>query len=758
MTPASFLIGAGLKLGNELAGPIISQSMSEFREQIGWNDTARARKLLYSQQYGSTRLDLSGNYEPYRLNFEQCLTAFNQANWMRADNDEQARAAIWRRLQSNLRFIGVMTNSPYAGDNVPSNHAIRYNRAQEWMRLIDFSSNGPRVENMVHNYHRSLPLAADLKNVTDEELRFHLQRSEVRRKQDRDLIVYPFASWTMGEAAQLKWRAGLDNPTYQSLLASGGNIRPIDQEYADYLNRRIPDPVTLNRWDLARIWNPHIVQRLRLDYDFNSSPIATFFAGAQGVNQETLPFPNEPDGEKNWLRLAWRANRKVPSYSEARHLQFRLRDSGDGIAHTTDGDVPAWTNLHTKAVLEHGGMPSPIADQMVAAVTEPIPLSILEQVGAQVLEHPAMLRMAEQLYPGQPDWLKEALLDHGFDDRHAEMCEAVIRQMARDRAGTDQAGEKKAIRHQRRKIHLERYQLGLSQRSDVINQITDAKYTEDMAEDALINIDLEVELKLAATKLAALKDAYMTGQVNEQAARDKLRLLRINTVRANQYMEEWIWERTTNQKHQTTGDILQTMKAGLMSPQQAVMRLTNLGWRNPDAIAEVAVVQHDMQIAMMKAQAAAQAHQAALIQRQASQVQRAIKEAAKAKAKQVTDVENMNREQVQAVHAKLLAQADYYAKVHESNARYKAAEKKGNQDAMDAELQKQVAAYQRYLQAQTILLTETPGVANVIGPLDTHQAPGPDSGEATADEPAPATGPLEAPTEPARGDAEPPKA
>lgn len=745
-----------LSLGKELAGPIVSTEMGHFRNALGWNDIARARKLANAQNATSTVYNLSGNFWPFRLNFDQCLQVFNQLPWNRVDDDGNFENAAWKRLRSNLSWLGIRPNIPSGDGNLPPAAGQQRDLAEEWFRLIDMACQGPDLSAVIAAWHRSNGLIGQEKIIDDAHMNFSFQRAQVRKERDRYLMTWPFFPWTIPDAFRLRWIGHLDGQSQPTLLSAAGCGNTSDVTYAAALNRRLPAPETLVQWDAARLWDANIIRRLSLDDAFNQSSLAAYYAKTQGIDADATTFPDEPAGGGNFYKLAWRASRRLPSFAEAKQLQYRLRQGSGDPGDSVFPGVPVWTSADTRALLVHAGMPDPIARQLQYATAEPVPLHMLSVVLAGVLEQPSIKALAERLYPESSDWIKQALLDHGFTDEFCTLAEAALRQIAEDKHNSEMIASKKALRHQERQDALRLYEIGTKDRVQTSTKIVDPQYTQAMADTAMSNIDTAFTITTLEAKMTAAHEAYMTGQQDDSQIRTTLQGIGINANKALAYLDRWRWERTTNQKHQTTQEILAVMKAGLMSPAATVQRLTNLGWKNPDAIAEVALVQHEMQVSASKAAAAQQAHNAALARQAASQAQHQAQATQRAVAKAQATATKLSREALIAVHQKLVEQSKYFAQVHADNVAYAAAAKKNDQEKMDEELQKEVTAYHEYITAQIRLITEAPNVAKAIGPLDTRQAPGPQPSTQQPSPPGAAAGPTPTPPTSAGGNAQPP--
>jgi hypothetical protein len=727
-----FLGGMATASVKDLSGPIIGHGISTFRNQLGWNDVARGRAIMYRQNVDSTAQSNSDNFTPVRLSYDQALHAFNQGRWHMGDNDRAWQKREWERLRSNLKFVGINIDISEQVDNEQPQPGMLGMAAREWARQIELSSAGPPLHNVIHDYYRSHWLEEADRNVSERELNLHLRRASIRRQADRNIILEPFYHYSHVEAYRLKFMGLIDDGGKRSLLRADGCIRKEDQLYMEHLARPLPSFKDFLHWAEQGLWNEHNAELLHLDHGWLDSPIPDFFMRAYGIGVATVELPNEPDGEKDWTKLLYRSTRKVPSLGEAEHLQFRLRPSLANPDVSVIPGVPTWTKGHSVAALIHSGMPKDIAEQIVAASTKPMEMDFIGETISQALEHPSVMRLKHDLFGPGYQWLTDQLLDHGFDERWARLGTEVVVQIARGKAMAERNAKIKTIRQEFRDGVFKAYEQGTITRQDAVEATEHRQFTRNMATRECNNIDQKVIRDVNQIKIEGIKDAYMNGNLPGSQVQQQLMAIVVNPERVIQYMETWQWERTTKAKHLSTGEILAAMKAGLTTPAQAIMQLANLGWRNPDAIAEVALAQHQMQVAGAKQAAAAAARQAAMMQTQAHQAEVAKLKAQKEAQRLAKEQAGVSKLVAKANHKRLLGESKYYADIHQANARYKAAEKKGDQDLMDAEIQKSQVAYQRWLLSQIELITQAPEVANVVGPLQTEPTPNTGQGEGDA--------------------------
>lgn len=723
------LAGAGIGVFREVSGPMLSQSLADFRTAVGWNDIAQGRAVTYRQQFDSTVRRLNDNFTPIRFNLSQAIQQFNQGPWGRADADADLRRRLWNKLRSDLRWNGVDIGLQALFGGQGATGALDTPQATAWYRLIDMSSAAAPLSQVIHDYLRSEPLPAAERTVDERELRFNLQRAEFRRKEDRERLMNPFYKWSLADATRLWWMGLLDGATYSSLVSAAGVRQGRDASYLDQLQRLLPSSDQLLQWAGRRLWDEDVARRWQLDNNLDESPLAKFFAERQGVGYPVPRLPHQPPGTDDWLKLSWRALRPMPDFHMSRVLQFRLRPSPVAEGESVVPGSPPWSADDTREMLRLSGYSDPIIQRMMGVVHEPLNIRLINHILGPYSTHPEVRAEAARAFGPGADWVKMAMLDHGFSEPYAAVAAKGVYAQADDRDNAEKKQNEKALRAESRALALSEYRAGTLLAEDAGAAIRDDYFTLDMAREAIAMADREIHLGIVTAQIKAVKEGYFSGRLGVVQITQLLTNLGIVEIRRNQYISEWTWERTEKQRTLTTGEILAALKAGMMTPQEANMRLVNLGWIGSDAMLEVAMVEREIAATTAKLQATsllrAEKEQTAA----AKATLTAAAKTAAAQAKALKAAKKLTVQQVLALHQKLLNESSYFATVHLDNDAYNKAAAKGDEEKMQAELAKEVAAYQQWLIKQISLAAQSPEVSLEVGPIDTEPAPGPSPGQ-----------------------------
>lgn len=805
MNPVAFVVGEALSIGHGLVQPAVNLGLQEFRTSLGWNDLAIERGQAYNQQWISSdpgRITLTPlgarSFSPVKFNIAQAIQAYNQQPWHRFAEDSAEGRGMRSVLTEQLKFNGVNIDTVQLADGALQSHtdaaSMGNQLALQWRRLIDFSSAAPALPAVMHDYYRSLAFPLDERPVSERELFYNLQRAQYRRPEDRRQLLAPFARWSAIDALRMR-EADIVNPeVYRSLMQAAGLVRDDDHAFFRTLNRveptqmalalllrgrigpdeanrllalngvttqrgrdavlrsrfLLPDVATLQGWNVRNLWSDELQRRYDLDDGFQASPVAVFFSRIQGAGPPAEAEPGQPDGETDWLKLGYRASRPLPGFGEAAEMQWRLRPDPANPGLSVDGVTEPWTEANTRDVLRMRGYTEPVINRMIGVVHVPLNIRLINHVLSPLATHPDVAAAAQAALGHPTDWIESAMLDHGFAPPLAKIAAAGILAQADDRANAEKLAHEKRQRDENLKVAADLYERGLIDGANFRQRYGNKFVTPEMADIELRLIDAALTMRIHDVKIKALRTAFMDGKLAPAQIGNEIAALGVSAERTAQYAEEWSWERAERTKILATGEILAALKTGLLSPSAASARLVNLGWNAPDALIEIAQVQHSLQMAAAHQADSAATHQAAQAAKAHAEQIKEEKAAALAAAKATKEklaqeklalktgegeVKALSaaelktaKEVANAVHEKLLAQSEYYAKVHAANEVYAKAQAKGDTEKMAAEIDKEIAAHQKYLLDQIKLFEQNPEISNVLGPIDTEQAPGPAPG------------------------------
>jgi hypothetical protein len=736
------LVGAALKgIESQLTtiiGPAAAAGDLMFRADIGLPDCAVTRKAeQYQQQVSATNRDAINYCNPVLDVHALIETIHKQVPDEGDQNLWGLPPSAWLWLRNRMQLHGVDMALP-GEQGAPA-------MASDWLQISRLAAEAAPLDAVLRGYWRTRGMDAAIADHWDDELKFALRRRGFSRQEDRTTLKRGFAHWSTLDAERLAWLGQVDEVTRLALYNAAGAVREEDTIYAQWLNARIPDTASLIEMARRLTWDDDLAERYGLDVRFNNSPLAVFFARAQGEGRMPGELPGQPQGSTDWLKLAMRTQSPIVGFGVAREMQHRLRPAVAGQPQSVVPGVAAWTKENTLDMLAMEGYSAPLAQRMAALVPEPINIRIVNHILTETLKHPQLAAQAQALMGAGVDWVKNAFLDHGFADGIAQVTADAIRQAADDAANAERLELEKKLREESRAVVLRQYELGMLVTPVAVESLKGRFVTEEMAIEMLSHIDNKLDADFIQGATAEIKTAFLEGKLTPEQVGGQFNILGINPARQARYMQEWIWARNDRARMLATGEIFAALKHGLMTPQVALVRLINLGWTQADAMVELAAVQQDIDRAAA-ATASAEAAKVISAQEKAKREAEAkAKAEAAAKAKADAAAERTAKLKAQAPLAQELAGTKYTALALMDLDAYNAAKKKGNKEKMQAEVNKAAYAYADLLLTQLKLVQAEPETADAIQPINPIEVPPPDesagAGKSTAGAPSPPSGP-----------------
>jgi hypothetical protein len=724
------VFGVADGLFRQFAGPIDTNAISLLRLAAGFNDVGRARQLTaimnrfasdptewLNQQGLLDRIRAvaaGGGYAPVKMGVEQAIRAFNNYPWPRFDGDDESQKAFWLRLQSNLRTNGVDMALPWGVQPAVLAGTGTTEDRTEWLRLINMSSTAASLDQVLVDYYRSQPLDGNDKVVDEDELNFNLQRGQYRRRQDRERLLKPFFKWSNSDAYRA-FRMGLLEPdNYTALLRAGGLVQPDDANLWTFLSQFVPDGEVLFGYTSRRLWDGDFANKWGLDRGSELWPVGKFFAGIQGLGGGQVRLPNQPDGESDWGKLAYRAARPVVDHQTARELQFRLRPDPNADGDSVIPGVPAWMPQDTIEHLQRQGWSDEYIERLMAVVPEPLNVRIINEVLTEALKHPAVAAQAQADFGEGVDWVQGAFLDHGFTEPVAALAASALRAKADDEANAERLESEKQLRAEHRAAVIESYKLGLINRVQAIAQLQGRFFTEAMAGDAIQLIDESFTATFTAGAVNEIEKAFLAGKINIGQVGAQFAALGIIPDRQANYVQRWVWAKNDDVRMASTGEIIAAAKAGLITGPTALTRLVNLGWTSPDAMLELAMAQHELAQAAIHTQASEAAKQIAAQQRAEAKVEAEAKAKAKVEAAAAKAAKAAAAKAAGVPLESTIDQEKYSEAAEKALDAYNKAKAKGDDAKAQSEIDAAAAAYKEMLLHDLRLRQESPEVAKSV--------------------------------------------
>lgn len=596
--------------------------------------------------------------------------------------------------------------------------------ANDWQRLVQMAATAAPLGAAVVDYRRAEARGAAAAQAAADELTFHFRRAGISRPQDRALLTNPWYPWSIQDAQRLLWMGVIDEQTFRALCAAAGMVNDDDVGWRNIIAPRRPDFGTLSQWAVRNLWSDDIAARYGLDAAWHNSPVATYWAGVDGLRDGPDANPNAPNGSGDWAKLQFRAGVPLPGLGEAREMQHRLRPIAPGETASIVPGALAWTEANTRDMLIAAGFTEPIIARLMGLVTEPLNVRIVQTVLHEILTHPDVAADIQAAYPDGTDWVLGVYLDYGLAPAVAKAAADAVRAKASDAYFAERIERQKEIEQTRRELALKSYQLGAITGEAALPLIVTEQVTNVMGLAMLGNADTEIALQLFTARLAAVKGAFVEGKLSLDQLSAQFLAMGMAPDRIIYYTQEWIWERGDRARMLSTGEILAALKAGLMTSATALQRLTNIGWTAPDAAVEIALAEQEVAAAAARATATAASKEISSTLRAQREAAAAAKAAASEQAKAARAAKKAAdlaagaplEQAADASHYDATALADLDA--------YNKAAAAGDAVKQQEEIAKAVSAYQELLVKQLKLGQEGANEEAEIKPVGVVPVPG----------------------------------
>lgn len=720
---AAHAIGAVASHLRSVAGPAPNAGWAKIRAEAGIPDPTVVRSTEQFEQLKSVSNRGTISYANTLQGVHDLIRMFHQAAPLVGQNGEIVTSPVsYSWLKNRLAMHGVDLSIP--GEVGAPGIAI------DWLNLVAMEATAAPLERAVRAWHRNFGLDDDAAEKWRAELDFHFRRDGVSRNNDRELLTNPYASFSTLDAERLGWLGFIDDFGRKRLYRADGVTRPEDEILRRWLHVKLPPPQELYVWAQRNLWNKEIALEYNLDFAFENSPVAIAYAKRQGegVRPENVPgFPELPgagEDETDWVKLSMRAQARWPTFHEVCEMQRRLRPLDNNNPNSVVPGVLAWTEQNTKDALKVHGYSPPLANRMMGLVYEPLNIRIINHVLFEALRFPEIAREVEQVTQPGTDWVTNAFLDHGFTPPISRLAANAIRKTAEERYYTERNNLQEKIRRDSRDMVLHRYGLGLYANQDAAVVDLVGKYvTREMAFDLLGQVDLKIRTEFVETATKEVKAAFMEGKLTVEQAGAQLQVLGVNDVRRAFYIQEWVWQKNDRQRMLSTTEIIHAAKSGIMTPAVALARLVNLGWTAPDAMVELALAQHEIDVAAAKV-ANANAAKVIAANVKAQHEQAAAKKAQdKLNAAAAKAAKKLHEQEEEAPLHEVMAETKYDATALINLNAWTKADAAGDENKAASEIAKAAHAYTELLLTQLKLKRISPKVASEIQPVEPVAVP-----------------------------------
>jgi hypothetical protein len=156
-----------------------------------------------------------------------------------------------------------------------------------------------------------------------------------------------------------------------------------------------------------------------------------------------------------------------------------------------------------------------------------------------------------------------------------------------DRADSDNQaravkyGQRRAV-SESSKCALDAYRVGVADREQIQDLLEKIGWEKSTASSTLQALDICTATATTKAAVANVKKRYQKGGINEQQAREVLAQAGIVQSRIDSYLASWAAPVEPPAPQARAAQVLRWVGQGLMTPQEAALRLERLGWKGDD--------------------------------------------------------------------------------------------------------------------------------------------------------------------------------
>lgn len=389
---------------------------------------------------------------------------------------------------------------------------------------------------------------------------------------------------TMDELIRLRLRDDIDEPTFYSHATSIGWSSPSWAELAWKLSIQLPTQSDIIRMMVRDAADDAVAIKYNYDKDFGSKYTGKleYWMKSQGVPQEVA-------------RYMWRAHWVIPSNTQLYEMYHRLRWDRDEVIRW---DSEALVNGPGAAEALYGPRPEVVslADvQEALEVNDQAPYWVPKQIA--IAYHPITRTdavRAFQIGSFSDHQLNEVMKDNGYSQNDADLLTSFYKQDAGIK-NANQAGVltvRKIVRF---------YKDGALTRQEMIDTLQPLMNDLQRRHDLVDRTDLELRAELKQTKLKWMKRKFVHGEPMPTGWLNEIAAVTNDTVQATRLLAEWNADYALRSREVTAMQLCKWLKHRVISIDDYITRLTNLGYTFTDAVKIAKVCDDELQTALAKA-------------------------------------------------------------------------------------------------------------------------------------------------------------
>lgn len=292
-----------------------------------------------------------------------------------------------------------------------------------------------------------------------------------------------------------------------------------------------------------------------------------------------------PGGDLDIGKLFWRAHWELPSPTMGYEMLHRLRPDRVGHWAKEYPNLKPFVQSDLSTLLKLQDYPEVWRDRLGAISYVPITRVDIRRL------------YKEKIYTAGDVY--DAYRDRGMNDQDAKDLTRWTVKTAGGSSGVNSTN--RAVRD-----IAKAYQIGAIDEDEARGRLTELEFDADEVNSTVEALDFENDIAFIQKAIAAIRKAFINGKYNEQDGRQKLQDMDIAPPRIDQYLDTWKIDLLSIGKEIPAGRIRKLVAEGIINLPEADRRLFNLGYSHDDIQVLLAEMIYDRQIAILKAQIAAE--------------------------------------------------------------------------------------------------------------------------------------------------------
>lgn len=448
---------------------------------------------------------------------------------------------------------------------------------------------------LAHMARPSIPMAIDLRTrdrITDGE--FDQLIKEANGDVARWQAVLPglYTTPDLNILVPATNRGLITEAQFDSSLRHLGFNKPAHRDVINKLREQLPTISDLILFGVRDVWDRQAVDDRKL-FDDTPQQLREWAAkqGMFGLSGVKYTKDNE-EREAYWPEVYWAAHWQPVSHTQARDMFVRLRENRMERYRRFWPELKPYDQIKFEKALKIADYPVGDRDYLAAlsfnpmrlvdiraAITTKVRLNTDQSFAANVPQD-----LQQRLQIVDRTWAIEQYRDRGYHPDDAAVAADIAFAKASDIIG------RKARQFEEQQISkalaatVNAYKVGTLDKDETIRVLVANGVSQSRATSALGIADIEQKTSIVKAGISKVRSDYFEGVLTVDEARGALRQMDLKADAINNYMDLWQAQRDRRRRVATTQKLLQWFEQGLITRDDILSRLANLGWSQGDRL------------------------------------------------------------------------------------------------------------------------------------------------------------------------------